>query len=82
MERPNLLRADSEAAELPDMQVDVRMAFQGGLFLLALLAACYAAGEIILPVVLAFVLNLVVLQPAMRVLEAPSRPIMPLRTLF
>jgi predicted PurR-regulated permease PerM len=47
--------------------------FQGGLFLLAVLAACYAAGEIILPIVLAFVLQLV-LQPAMRLLGALHVP--------
>ena len=38
-----------------------------------LLAACYFAGEIILPVVLAFVLNLV-LQPVMRLLEKLHLP--------
>jgi predicted PurR-regulated permease PerM len=75
VETPTLLRADIEAEELPDMPVptDIRTVFQGGLFLLALLAACYAAAEIILPVVLAFVLKLV-LQPAMRLLEALHFP--------
>lgn len=70
METPNPLRADIEAEELPDMPVpiDIRTVFQGGLFLFALLGACYVPGEIILPIVLAFVLKLV-LQPAMRVLE-------------
>jgi predicted PurR-regulated permease PerM len=70
METPTPPRADIEVEELPDMLVptDIRTVFQGGLFFLALLAACYAAGEIILPIVLAFVLKLV-LQPAMRILE-------------
>jgi predicted PurR-regulated permease PerM len=39
-----------------------------GPFILAFLAACYVAGEIILPIVLAFILMLV-LQPAMRLFE-------------
>jgi predicted PurR-regulated permease PerM len=70
METTNPPRADIEAQELPDLPVpaDIKTVFQGGLFLLALLAACYVAGEIILPIVLAFVLKLV-LQPAMRLLE-------------
>ena len=70
METPNPLRADIEAEELPDMPIpiDIKAVCQGGLLFLALLAACYAAGEIILPIVLAFVLKLV-LQPAMRFLE-------------
>jgi len=70
METPNPLRTDIEAEELPDTPVpkDIKAVFQGGLFLLALLGACYVAAEIILPVVLALVLKLV-LQPAMRLLE-------------
>ena len=56
-----------EADELSVPQ-DIRTVFQGGIFLLLLLAACYAAAEIVLPIVLAFVLMLV-LQPAMRLLE-------------
>jgi predicted PurR-regulated permease PerM len=47
---------------------DVRGVFQGGLFMLALLAALYAAREIVLPIVLAIILNLL-LQPALRLLE-------------
>jgi len=47
---------------------DVRGVFQGGLFMLALLAALYAAREIVLPIILAIVLNLL-LQPALRLLE-------------
>jgi predicted PurR-regulated permease PerM len=47
---------------------DVRTVFQGGTFILLLLAACYGAAEIVLPIVVAFVLMLV-LQPAMRFLQ-------------
>jgi predicted PurR-regulated permease PerM len=47
---------------------DVRGVFQGGLFMLALLAALYAAREIVLPIILAIILNLL-LQPALRLLE-------------
>jgi hypothetical protein len=44
---------------------DLRTIFQGGIFLLLLLAACYGAAEIVLPIAVAFVLMLV-LQLAMR----------------
>ena len=47
---------------------DIRGVFQGGLFILALLAALYAGREIVLPIVLAIILNLL-LQPALRMLE-------------
>jgi predicted PurR-regulated permease PerM len=75
METPNTLRPDIEAEALPDMIVpsDFRAVFQAGQFLLMLLAACYLAGEIILPIVLAFVLSLV-LQPLMRLLEKLHLP--------
>ena len=52
---------------------DLRTAFQGGLFFLAFLAALYAAREIVLPVVLAFVLALL-LQPAVRMLDRLRMP--------
>src|ERR1051325_10781905 len=70
METPQKLQADIEAEELPEATgpTDIRTMFQAGQFLLMLLAACYLAGEIILPVILALVLNLV-LQPVMRMLE-------------
>jgi predicted PurR-regulated permease PerM len=70
IETPNTSCADVEAEELLDLPVpiDIKSVFQGGLLLLAFLGACYAAGEIILPVVFAFVLKLV-LQLAMRLLE-------------
>ena len=75
METPNTLHPDIEAEALPDalMPSDFRSVFQAGQFLLMLLAVCYFAGEIILPVVLAFVLNLV-LQPLMRLLEKLHLP--------
>ena len=62
--------SDEPAASEQEMPLpsDLRSVFQGGLFLLALLAALYAAREIVLPVVLAFILNLL-LQPALRMLE-------------
>jgi len=68
-EPPIPLRPDAEA-ETPELAPsrDVKTIFQGGLFLFAVLAACYVAAEIILPIVFAFVLKLV-LQPAMRFLE-------------
>ena len=56
--------ADDEELPIPS---DIKAVYLGGLFLLALLAGCYVAAEIVLPVVLAFVLKLV-LQPAMRAL--------------
>lgn len=62
------LQAEIKAEELPDIIVptDIKAVFQGGQFLLMLLAACYLASEIILPIVIAFALMLV-LQPAMRI---------------
>jgi predicted PurR-regulated permease PerM len=52
---------------------DVANVFLGGLLLLASLAACYLAAAILLPIVVAFVLMLV-LQPAMRVLQRLHAP--------
>jgi predicted PurR-regulated permease PerM len=75
METPNILQDNIEAEALPDTLVpsDIRSVFLAGQFILMLLAACYFAGEIILPIVLAFVLNLV-LQPLMRPLEKLHLP--------
>ena len=56
-----------EQVEMP-LPSDFSGIFQGGLFLLALMAALYAAREIVLPVVLASILKLL-LQPAVRLLE-------------
>jgi predicted PurR-regulated permease PerM len=53
--------------ELP-IPSDIKTIFLGGLLLMAMLTGCYVAAEIVLPIVLAFVLNLV-LQPAMRLLD-------------
>jgi hypothetical protein len=61
-----------EQVETP-LASDPRSIFQGGLFALALLAALYAAREIVLPVVLAVILNLL-LQPALRLLERVRVP--------
>ena len=55
-----------DEAEMP-LPSDPRTFFLGGLFALAALAALYVASSIILPVVLALVLNLL-LQPAVRLL--------------
>jgi predicted PurR-regulated permease PerM len=67
-----LVAADTPAAE-PEIEEealppDAKTVFLAGLFLLALLAVCYAAADFILPIVVAFVLMLV-LQPVMRLLE-------------
>ena len=67
---PPAAAADEDDLPIPS---DINTVFLGGLFLLAMLAACYAATEIVLPIMLAFVLSLV-LQPAMRVLERVRLP--------
>jgi predicted PurR-regulated permease PerM len=61
--------AETEAADETEMPLpsDPRTFFLGGLFALGALAALYVASSIILPVVLALVLNLL-LQPAVRLL--------------
>jgi predicted PurR-regulated permease PerM len=53
--------------EMP-LPSDPKVAFLGGLFILALLAAAYVASEIVLPFVFAIILKLL-LQPAFRILE-------------
>jgi hypothetical protein len=81
--------ARSTSAEKPDAQrisdepavsehgmpggADIRGVFQGRLFMLALLAALYAGREIVLPIVLAIIFNLL-LQPALRMLERIHLP--------
>ena len=69
-ENPPIVAIDIEAPYEDDLAIpaDANTVFLGGLFALAVLAGCYAAAEIALPIVLAFVLSLV-LQPAMRQLE-------------
>jgi len=59
---PIAAAADEDDLPIPS---DIKTVLLGGLFLLAMLGACYVASEIILPIVLAFVLSLL-LQPAMR----------------
>jgi predicted PurR-regulated permease PerM len=67
--------AATAAADEDDLPIpsDIKAVFLGGLLVLAMLAACYVAAEIVLPIVLAFVLSLV-LQPAMRVFERVRLP--------
>ena len=67
--------AVTEAAGETEMPLpsDPRTFFLGGLFGLGVLAALYVASSIILPVVLAFVLNLL-LQPAVRLLGRVHLP--------
>jgi predicted PurR-regulated permease PerM len=62
--------ADEDDLPIPS---DIKAVLLGGLFLLAMLGACYVASDIVLPIVLAFVLSLV-LQPAMRALERVRLP--------
>jgi hypothetical protein len=64
--QPNPASAQA-SADMP-LPSDLRAAFQGGLFFLAFLAALYAAREIVLPVVLAFVLALL-MQPPVRMMD-------------
>jgi len=61
-----------EEREMP-LPANPQTFFQGGLFILAGLAALYVASAIILPVVLAFILMLL-LQPAVRLLERVHLP--------
>jgi predicted PurR-regulated permease PerM len=56
------------AIEAPTyVPINMQTVFLGGIFLFAILAACYIAASIILPIILAVVLKLV-FQPAMRVM--------------
>ena len=67
---PTAAAADEDDLPIPS---DIKAVFLGGLFLVAMLGACYVASDIVLPIVLAFVLSLV-LQPAMRALERLRLP--------
>jgi predicted PurR-regulated permease PerM len=62
----------AERAPMP-LPEDVRTVFLGGLFVLAVLTVLYVAAELLLPIVLAFVLNLV-LQPLVRLGEKIRLP--------
>jgi hypothetical protein len=53
---PPAAACDEDDLPIP---LDIKTVFLGGLFLLAMLAACYVGTEIVLPIVLAFVLSLV-----------------------
>ena len=53
---PEQVPTDANNVPVPP---DIKAIFQGGIFFLMLLGTCYAAAEVILPVVLAFVLMLV-----------------------
>lgn len=62
-----IVSAAEPPAEMP-LPTDPKTIFLGGLFVLALLATAYVAGEIVLPMVFAFTLKLL-LQPLQRILE-------------
>jgi predicted PurR-regulated permease PerM len=74
-DRPSTAAPTAAGADEDDLPIpsDINTVFLGGLFLLGILAACYVAAEIVLPIVLAFVLSLV-LHPAMRALERVHLP--------
>jgi predicted PurR-regulated permease PerM len=74
-EDPPIVAIDIAAPDEDNLAIpaDANTVFLGGLFALAVLAGCYVAAEIALPIVLAFVLSLV-LQPAMRQLERLHLP--------
>lgn len=57
----------AEPTEAPLLSIDARLALQVGQFALLLFCVLYAARDLVLPVVLAFVLKLL-LEPAMRLL--------------
>lgn len=69
--------AEIEAVEAEPSRAEklarLRTIFLGGLFALALLAASYAAAEVVLPILLAFVLNLV-FRPVLRLLLRARLP--------
>lgn len=66
------LSGAADDVEMP-LPTDARTFFLGGMFLLSLLTALYFASSIILPVVLAFLLNLL-LQPAVALFERLHLP--------
>jgi predicted PurR-regulated permease PerM len=68
----NTVSTDADEAEMP-LPSDARTFFLGGIFALGVFAALYVASAIILPVVLALVLNLL-LQPAVHFLERMHLP--------
>ncbi|WP_216844796.1 AI-2E family transporter [Rhodanobacter sp. L36] len=74
-ELPTTSAAPVEKADASDMPLpqDPKVVFQGGLFVLALLAGAFFAKEVLLPIVLAFILKLL-LQPIMRLLAKVHVP--------
>ena len=68
----NAVSTEVDEAEMP-LPSDPRTFFLGGIFALGVFAALYVASAIILPVVLALVLNLL-LQPAVHLLERMHLP--------
>lgn len=68
----NVVSTEADEAEMP-LPSDPRTFFLGGIFALGVFAALYVASAIILPVVLALVLNLL-LQPAVHLLERMHLP--------
>jgi predicted PurR-regulated permease PerM len=71
-QEPKLVPPAEEPEEMP-LPSDPKVTFLGGLFVLALLATAYVASEIVLPLVFAIILMLL-LQPAMRILERLHLP--------
>jgi predicted PurR-regulated permease PerM len=63
---PSPVEPTVEKSEMP-LPSDPKTVFLGGLFVLAFLAACYAAQAVVVPVVMAFFLKLL-LQPLLRLL--------------
>ncbi len=63
----------ANASEEMPLPTDPKTIFLGGLFILAVLAALYAAAEIVLPIVLAIILKLL-LQPFVRVFDRLGVP--------
>jgi predicted PurR-regulated permease PerM len=61
-------RGEKSADEEMPLPADAEVMYLGGIFLILLLAAVYAAAEIVWPLVLAFVLSLL-LKPVLRLLE-------------
>ena len=68
----NTVATEADEAEMP-LPSDPRTFFLGGIFALGVFAALYVASAIVLPVVLALVLNLL-LQPAVHLLERMHLP--------
>src|SRR5258708_36515635 len=77
---PSAAAADEDELPIPS---DVKAVFLGGLFLLAMLGACYIVSNIVLRIMLAFVPSLLLQLPtvALEGVRCP-RDIAPMRTNF